>query len=335
MPEYILANTDFALDTNSWFPKNPLSLQLSFLSFCLGETHDIALIPYDIDQSYKNRLSNLSLPIKNYELLDRTPKNAIINSWKVTEQCEKIAQTYTASLKYPYHVLQKELASKAFALTIHMPKFQSKLIQSQDEFFHFMNHESGLFVLKEEYGLSGQGHHFFHSPLKPELQIKKPINFMNARLEKWVNRVFDFSTQWLLDEHVNFLGACELFNHKKGSYSGSRFPIQNKLYDSFVDEHITFVKPFLDAFYEQGYRGHLGIDAFVYVENNELLLCPLIEINPRKTMGFVAWKLSQHFEKCCEIQVGDFCEKTSLLPLRLQTKNSVASFKKNINLSFL
>jgi hypothetical protein len=44
-----------------------------------------------------------------------------------------------------------------------------------------------------------------------------------------------------------------------------------------------------------GYFGHVGFDAMIYKKNNTLHLHPIVEINARKTMGWVALMLQRRF----------------------------------------
>ena len=49
-------------------------------------------------------------------------------------------------------------------------------------------------------------------------------------------------------------------------------------------------EPIVKRVYARGFFGHLGVDAFVYSEKR---LQPVVEINARKTMSWVALALQQ------------------------------------------
>jgi len=100
-----------------------------------------------------------------------------------------------------------------------------------------------------------------------------------------VNREMDFSTQWVIDKEPIYLGATVMENTKYGMYSqtliGKEIP--------FLKEHLEMVKQPLKLLCEAGYVGNLGIDAMVY----DNTLHPIVEINLRKTMGWLALKLER------------------------------------------
>ncbi|NRA89875.1 MAG: hypothetical protein HRU43_01915, partial [Simkaniaceae bacterium] len=57
----------------------------------------------------------------------------------------------------------------------------------------------------------------------------------------------------------------------------------------FLKEHLDAAQVPIQKLFEMGYRGNLGIDAMVYNQK----LHPIVEINLRKTMGWLALKLGK------------------------------------------
>lgn len=95
--------------------------------------------------------------------------------------------------------------------------------------------------------------------------------------------------------------------------------IKNRLSD-FIEKHIA---PF--------YSGYLGIDMFVYQQNNTYLLYPCVEINLRMTMGLVARLLYDKFVfqeakgkfhvdyfSSSEELWADHCERQKMMPLQVE-----------------
>jgi hypothetical protein len=95
--------------------------------------------------------------------------------------------------------------------------------------------------------------------------------------------------------------------------------IKNRLSD-FIEKHIA---PF--------YSGYLGIDMFVYQQNNTYLLHPCVEINLRMTMGLVARLLYDKFVfqeakgkfhvdyfSSSEELWADHCEREKMMPLQVE-----------------
>lgn len=318
MSNYHIANIEF----------NKKSVHLSALSFALSGCLDTAVLCFKPSLSYLKQVEALKLPTQTFVLMDQVPQGALIDPWALTTSIHQYAQVHKLRLKYPFHPLHESLDSKAHAFCVYRPLFESLLIQSQDEALAYLKGQQGRYVLKTDLGQSGKGH-FFVDAATAQLPS---ITFKNIRLERWVERVFDFSSQWLLDDKLNFMGLCELVNNRKGGYLSSRFPIQTTPFQELLDEHLAVVTPILQTFFDQGYRGHLGVDAFIYKDQG-LKLCALIEINPRKTMGYLALHLARHFQKPCEITLGPYDPKISLLPSSIE--GCQHQFKTSLNLTFV
>lgn len=334
MAEHILANIDFSDGSSTSIIQQKLALQLAALSFSIGSKFDCALMPYELDQEYLSQIKKLNLPVSDYVLWDTIDSHKIINPWIKTKKLIEECESKQLSVKYPLSDIEIKTASKAFAFKLLPPPFLSTLLQSKKDVFEFLKSQRGLFVLKSPLQQSGMGHYFISaSEVLSQAQLPE-INYENIRVEKWVHRLLDFSSQWLLDETVNCLGLCEIINNEKGGYKGSKFPLVNSTYECFFKEHIEKVKPVIHELHKQGYRGHLGVDAFIYEENKTVHLCPLIELNPRKTMGFVALNLSTHLEKHCHIEITNKKSANLLLPTKVIVNDSVLKFKSNLEINF-
>lgn len=324
MPYHILANTMFDQKNIKQSLTEKFNLQLSTLSFCLGQNDDIAALSFEPSLDYLNRIAKLKLPCQNF-CLPSYEEEAIFDSWQIIKNAP-------FKQKYPYHTLIEELSCKAFAAKLCPPLFDHKIIHDLLNLEDFIKYKSDRYVLKLSKSQSGLGHFFIEGKSCKTLNTLASFDLRNSRVEKWVERVFDFSSQWLLGEEVELLGVCELINNHLGSYKGSIFPISNTNFSSFIEEHLNFVKPYLQQFHKEGLRGHLGIDAFIYFDQGQLALCPLIEINPRKTMGLVALKLSKHFDQRVHITIGEYNPDQSLLPRSIHYKSKTIFFQKNLNL---
>ncbi|MBK1876570.1 DUF455 family protein [Pelagicoccus mobilis] len=130
-------------------------------------------------------------------------------------------------------------------------------------------------------------------------------------VEPWLERVFDFSVQLELREGaLKVLGFTRLLNNARGQFKGivtdafssgleselKRFLLRRvggvpRVYSWFEE----CLSPVLEEQLNKvGYLGPLGIDAFVYRSaQGELRLKPVVEINPRYTMGRVALEVGQ------------------------------------------
>ena len=72
------------------------------------------------------------------------------------------------------------------------------------------------------------------------------------------------------------------------------------------------VLPILEEMASMGYFGNAGFNAMIYDEN---ILHPIVEINARKTMGWVAFKLQEKHYPGVAIEVAyTKSEKSGILP---------------------
>ena len=171
-------------------------------------------------------------------------------------------------------------------------------------------------VVKQAYGLAGQN----------ALRLWEPRLLENQRLwmqealesglplviEPWLDRVIDFSIQMEAGpEALRTCGYTGLVNDHRGQFKGNwatathvrRLPSQvtdllrpqagdiDLIYDVFENIRRELEVEFL----KRGYRGPVGIDAFVYrTRRGTIRLKPVVEINPRFTMGRLTLELMTH-----------------------------------------
>lgn len=129
-------------------------------------------------------------------------------------------------------------------------------------------------------------------------------------IEPWVDRILDFSIQFEMKESsLQLLGIVRAENDRRGQYQASVFSpnftfgfdqslaafvsgtTQNRL-RNLARSLGSFLEPRLRS---AGFTGPLGIDAFVYREQNQMFRAkPIVEINPRFTMGRVLIELMRY-----------------------------------------
>jgi hypothetical protein len=132
-------------------------------------------------------------------------------------------------------------------------------------------------------------------------------------IEPWLERLVDFSVQYecRMDSGRRRRGLVILANSREGQFRSATVATR---FTDFLDEEtrrvlfagasrrghlIEFLddtlEPFLRAWLEaERYAGPLGVDAFFYREAAGMVRCkPVVEINPRYTMGRVAIELAR------------------------------------------
>lgn len=196
--------------------------------------------------------------------------------------------------------LEKRLNSKSFSATFSA---ESTVIKAEDPIYL---EEGKTYLMKGSLGMSGQG--IFLVKKGDEDKVKKNLeSAQDAILEPLLNRDKDFS-------HYIFpsgkMICYENFVNERFQYKGTLFndlssPTPEGLrFFSEVnkDEWARFfekLKRVKNIYTEESLGGGYSVDSFTFDENGKKLIRAVTEINYRKTMGLVAWKLSQKFSGPC------------------------------------
>lgn len=120
-------------------------------------------------------------------------------------------------------------------------------------------------------------------------------------VEPWRRRVADLSVQVAVDDGgAEVLAVTRFFTDDRGQYIGTRLgapladlpPADADRVARALDRAARLVGARLHA---AGHRGHAGVDALLWRDDGGALrLKPLLEVNPRVTMGLVALSLARH-----------------------------------------
>ena len=135
------------------------------------------------------------------------------------------------------------------------------------------------------------------------------------------NVVQDFAMEFHCGAEVSFCGYS-LFSTHNGVYQGNVL-----MSDTAIVSHLAqFISPmqiaetqksliqFLETHIRPFYKGYVGVDMFVFQEDNQYHLYPCVEINLRMTMGLLATVF-------CKKYLGK--ESKGLLKMRHSPKNGV------------
>jgi hypothetical protein len=121
-------------------------------------------------------------------------------------------------------------------------------------------------------------------------------------IEPWLEKQLDFSAHVDIDErgNVEFRGITRFWTDRRGQYRGHLIgrivdDLDNDLIQLWHKDKTGWADQLKDAAlgvgktaFESGYYGPLGIDAMTYGTKAATKLRPLLEINPRWSMGRVA-----------------------------------------------
>jgi uncharacterized ferritin-like protein (DUF455 family) len=180
-------------------------------------------------------------------------------------------------------------------------------------------------VVKQAIGLAGSNSLRLFEPeiLETHKRWLKNSIARNHQLvvEPWLERLVDFSVQLeMTDEGLKLCGYTVLLNDAKGQYQGNvaeshhhtripagvvklfhRIPNVSRLMLDLYAEIFVVLEAELRAV---NFLGPLGIDAFVYREDGgQPRLKPIVEVNPRYTMGRVTVELMR---QVCQGSSGTF-----------------------------
>lgn len=181
----------------------------------------------------------------------------------------------------------------------------------------FSSQQSKLCVLKKPLASSGQGQLKVSSQalsLRDQSWVVQTLKSQGAIVvEPWLSRVADFSIQFKVepDGRTKVLGVTRFFVDTRGQYRGT---LLGKRWEGLSDDTLRALQAHSregfelfkqlelaarfagDALFKEGFQGPAGIDAFLYRDDTGvqgLRLKPIVEINPRFTMGRVALELAK------------------------------------------
>ena len=164
--------------------------------------------------------------------------------------------------------------------------------------------QPGNWVIKMPFSTSGQGRiRVEGAPDDGQLTwIQKQLRRGPLLVEIWANRVLDFSVQVEVAATSRVLGINRFWTNPTGNYQGA---VVGKWNQGLSAEYLRFIHenrmPQLmkeaalhvaQAAHDLGYQGPLGVDAMLVQTPEGLRLEPILEINPRYTMGRIALALS-------------------------------------------
>lgn len=119
-------------------------------------------------------------------------------------------------------------------------------------------------------------------------------------MEPYYNKVMDLGMEWYSDGqgYVRYCGLS-LFNTLKGAYTGNlladeeekREKVAQYLDLTILDEVKQKIQELLSTSISNVYNGYLGVDMMIVSKGDTLCLQPCVEMNLRKTMGWVALHL--------------------------------------------
>lgn len=314
-----LANTDFEFELahpsrdtleNGW-NKNPISLQLQYLPLLYAKEEDIVAVAEIPDpaflQGLKDQAWRKGAGLPQMALLQEIDPfvNCECVSWGYSQQVQAWAHQRKMKYEMPDWPVVQEVNSKAFSHRYTTLK-DATLLWNEQELKMWLQSFSGKKVLKSCFGLSGKGLYIIQEKTSNEELIRfcekewkqqRPIV-----AEPWLERVFDFSTQWNISPEggIECVGSTVFETNAYGTYNATVAGPEASIfgpYLSFLEAHKHASRIVLQEMFKKGFFGNVGIDALLYKchERSKICLYPIVEVNARKTMSWVALMMQQRW----------------------------------------
>ncbi len=306
--EYEFANSSLQPLEKSW-TRHPLCLQLQFLPLLYALPEDSVAVTAFPNPEYLAALQRTGWWPNGFpQLMLLQPADPLPGTRCLSWGPSRRVQTWAQMRQMDYDIPSdwqtiRLINSKAFSFRYsRLP--EAALLHHEQELRDWLQRVEGVKVIKTCFGLSGQGNRLIDVsyPNSEELAFCRKEWHQGRPLigEPWLNRLFDFSTQWYIhpDKQIEWIGAARFETDSKGIYQGTLAGPEKILfsgYATFLEEHKQIAMQALKEMAELGFFGPVGIDALLYrcKQTESICLYPLVEINGRQTMSLVAMRLQQ------------------------------------------
>lgn len=159
-------------------------------------------------------------------------------------------------------------------------------------------------IAKSLWSCSGRGVFQFTTTPSPSTlgRVKRLLREQGGiELEPLYERHQDFALEFdaQADGKVEFMGVSLFHTSENGGYAGNKIASQQVLKNELELQPFVFdclveaCERILSNYLQGRYVGPLGIDMMLCTHNNKLLLHPCIELNLRRTMGYVSLLIAQ------------------------------------------
>lgn len=221
---------------------------------------------------------------------------AELSTWGYSQLAKKWAAERGIAYEMPDWEVVKKVNSKAYSFA-KSPLPGARLLYESDRAGDGM-------VLKSCFGAAGQGN-AFASDTRADAFCRQQWKLgLPVIAEPWMNRVIDFSTQWMIERsgEVVFLGVTFCKTTSKGVHISNTVGdrVSEEKWATAIEKQKCIAREVLKEMAQEGYFGEVGFDAMIYDED---CLQPIVEINARKTMGWVTlmWQKNKAPERQVEL----------------------------------
>ncbi|MCB1136285.1 MAG: hypothetical protein KDK78_08465 [Chlamydiia bacterium] len=305
-----LANTEFEFEL-AGMRAPELTAQLEFLPLLYASANDVVLVHSLPKPEYIDALQQHPLMRDQ-----RLPELRLIEDYDPSLPLE--CWGWAPSLRRFIHEMPSAEAvalanSKAFSFAQCPSLPKATLLKTESDLRQWLLSFEGPKILKSCFGVAGGG----RKRIDGSDASKAVLRFCEAEwkaqrpvlAEPWVERILDFSSQWMLypDGSHAFYCLSMMDNSASGVYQGTTIGPKDwakTQIGPYADRHLELCQDTLKALHQAGYWGPLGVDAMLYNWDGALALHPIVEINARGTMSWATWKLQQRWAPDGLLQLG-------------------------------
>ncbi len=314
----------FGLDGKGYSPRDEiraLQSDLEILPAFLCHRDDVVLMSRPPSREHRRKLLDIGLDIPECEALtgdlrlspDSLQLQRKLNELRPWAWCPQSAGLMTplspAQVAEHWNAATRQLYAKDWQ--VENLGIESVVCRSPGELeqsagnLAAMSYAEG--VVKAPFGAAGQKNRKF--PTTDPAGLLLWANRIMAQqgavvVEPWLDRVLDFSVHYdSTPSELRQVGFVQLQNDRRGQFqacvAGSKFCrglspdvtrfLMSGVLSIYEKEVLEKLRPLLRA---ANYAGPVGIDAFVYRSaDGTFKLRPVVEMNPRFTMGRLTWEL--------------------------------------------
>jgi hypothetical protein len=272
-------------------------------------------------------------------------KNGFVEFWGVSPQSVHYFETLNKLYKLQLHIPEwkseyrflgsRFAAQKALAAVMSaipeidkniLPQFYSNLEDIEKAC-------RTLSLLKSPYSSSGRG--LLWLPQGKLSQSEKQIisgmlkKQSQVSLEKALDKRLDFSMHFeiTMEKETRFIGYSVFQTNAKGAYESSvladretlKKQITALINKSLLQKTQEALTEILHKMYAPYYTGNIGVDMLAYACGNQIKLHPCVEINMRKSMGYLSIRLFENH--ICQDSQGRFFVEYHKNPKDLNEKH--------------
>jgi len=250
----------------------------------------------DYEKKYLEHLKTLGFSIPDFN-----PHAQKFNFWWGSHHDFKTEQLLNSKitsaklgLEFGWGFHEGAIVSSLDELKIHLQKFPFK----------------ENWIIKRPHSFSGIGHYHFQQQALNESAIEKILS-SPALLEPVYERIFDIGTTFVIEnKKIQRQFMVENFNSQAGGFLGGAGSENVDKFKKYILERYSFDLSELEdvtlkiakKYMELGAISNVQIDSFIYKDNGQLKLYPLVEVNYRKTMGLVIQSLADKFQHKSHIE---------------------------------